>query len=123
MRSILLSVAVVVVAFLLGRVAAQDVEASCDMCPSTYISADEIRRYADLGRETGATDQQVRSIDIGKSNVQFAVAHREALDEPRPNSVASHDLVGGTHYIVVAIRRGVKRRNGGVHTAIWLESL
>ena len=80
-------------AFLLGRVSAQDVEPSCELCPSTYVSSEELQRYIDVGRESGATDQQVRSLDIGKSNVQIAVAHRGALSAPRSNSVASHDLV------------------------------
>ena len=86
-------VGMVVGAFLLGRVSAQDVEPSCEMCPATHMSTAEIERYVAVGREDRITDQQVRSIDIGKSNVQIAVAHRGALDEPRPNSVASHDLV------------------------------
>ena len=100
-------VGMVVGAFLIGRVSAQDVEPSCEMCPSTYISAEEIRQYVDVGRESGLTDQQVRSIDIGKSNVQLAVAHRDALDEPRPNSVASHDLV--TEVYVVLSGSGTNR--------------
>ena len=74
-------------AFLLGRVSAQDVEPSCEMCPATHVSAAEIGRYVEVGRADRITDQQVRSLDIGKSKVQIAVAHRRALDEPRPNSV------------------------------------
>ena len=54
MRRIVLTVSVVVVGFLLGRVSAQDVEPSCEMCPSTYISAEEIQRYTAVGRGVGA---------------------------------------------------------------------
>jgi hypothetical protein len=107
MISGVVAVGMVAGAFLLGRVSAQDVEPSCTMCPSTYVSADEIQQYATLGRESGLTDQQVRSIDLGKSNVQIAVAHRGALDEPRPNSVASHDLV--TEVYVVLSGSGTNR--------------
>lgn len=107
MWRVLLSVGLVVVAFLLGRVSAQDVEPSCRMCPSTYVSSDEIQRYVNVGRQSGATDQQVRSVDIGKSNVQIAVAHRGALAEPRSNSVASHDLV--TEVYVVLSGSGTNR--------------
>ena len=107
MWRVVLSVGLVVVAFLLGRVSAQDVEPSCRMCPSTYVSSDEIQRYVNVGRQSGATDQQVRSVDIGKSNVQIAVAHRGALAEPRSNSVASHDLV--TEVYVVLSGSGTNR--------------
>ena len=94
-------------AFLLGLVSAQDVEPSCELCPSTYVSSEELQRYIDVGRESGATDQQVRSLDIGKSNVQIAVAHRGALSAPRSNSVASHDLV--TEVYVVLSGTGTNR--------------
>ena len=107
MRKITLSVMAVGVAFLLGRVSAQDVEPSCQMCPATYVSAAELAQYVELGRTEGLTDQQVRSIDIGKSGVQIAVAYRGALDEPRPNSVASHDLV--TEVYVVLSGGGTNR--------------
>ena len=107
MWRVLLSVGLVVAAFLLGRVSAQDVEPSCRMCPSTYVSSEEIQRYVNVGRQSGATDQQVRSVDIGKSNVQIAVAHRGALVEPRLNSVASHELV--TEVYVVLSGSGTNR--------------
>ena len=107
MRKGTLGVVVVVVAFLLGRVSAQDVEPSCAMCPATYLSAAEVERYIGVGRAGRITDQQVRSIDIGKSNVQIAVAHRGALAEPGPNSVASHDLV--TEVYVVLSGSGTNR--------------
>ena len=101
------AVGMVVGAFLLGRVSAQDVEPSCEMCPATHVSAAELERYVEVGRADRITDQQVRSIDIGKSNVQIAVAHRGALDEPRPDSVASHDLV--TEVYVVLSGSGTNR--------------
>ena len=100
-------VGIVVGAFLLGRVSAQDVEPSCEMCPAMHMSAAEIERYVAVGRADRLTDQQARSIDIGKSNVQIAVAHRGALDEPRPGSVASHDLV--TEVYVVLSGSGTNR--------------
>ena len=110
MRKITLGVvalSVIVGAFLLGRVSAQDVEPSCEMCPATHVSGAEIERYVAVGLADRITDQQVRSIDIGRSNVQIAVAHRGALDEPRPNSVASHDLV--TEVYVVLSGAGTNR--------------
>ncbi|MDP6581092.1 MAG: cupin domain-containing protein [Vicinamibacterales bacterium] len=103
----IVAIGTVIGAFLLGRVSAQEVEPSCAMCPATYVSAAEIGRYVEAGREDRLTDQQVRSVDIGKGNVQIAVAHRGALEEPRPNSVASHDLV--TEVYVVLSGSGTNR--------------
>ena len=93
-------VTAILVAFVLGRLSAQDVEPSCSMCPSAYIGAEEIEQFISVAKATSTTDQQVRSIDIGKSNVQVALAHRGALDEPRPTSVAMHDLVTEVYYVL-----------------------
>ena len=107
MVRLIVVVGMVAGAFLLGRVSAQDVEPSCERCPATHVSAAELKRYVAVGRDDRVTDQQVRSIDIGKANIQIAIAHRGALDEPRPNSVASHDLV--TEVYVVLSGSGTNR--------------
>ena len=90
----------IVVAFVLGRLSAQDVEPSCSMCPAAYIGNEEIEQFISVAKATSTTDQQVRSIDIGRTNVQVALAHRGALDEPRPTSVAMHDLVTEVYYVL-----------------------
>ena len=100
MRKIVLSVAALGLAFLLGHLSAQDFTPSCDMCPADYVSAEEIRNYGEVGRVEQITDQQVRSIDIGKVNVQIAVAHRGKLDAPSAASVAEHDLVTEVYYVL-----------------------
>ena len=100
MRSIVFGVALISVAFLVGRFSAQDVQPSCVMCPATYVSAEEIREYEAVSKATGLTDQQIRSLDIGKTNLQVAVVHRGSLPAPRPRSVAEHDLVTETYYVL-----------------------
>ena len=107
MRNVVVSVVIVVAAFVLGRASAQDVEPSCQGCPAAHISTAELDRYAAVAREQGLVDQQVRSIDIGRSKVQIAMAYRGALDEPGPRSVASHDLV--TEVYVVLSGSGTNR--------------
>ncbi len=65
MRKITLGVvalSVSVGAFLLGRVSAQDVEPSCEMCPATHVSAAEIERYVAVGRGE-ACAEIVREVD------------------------------------------------------------
>jgi mannose-6-phosphate isomerase-like protein (cupin superfamily) len=69
-------------------------EASCDACSATYIRADEILEYL----KVGGLDQQIRSVDVGRSNVQVALVHRGRLEEPA--GVAEHDLVTEVYYIL-----------------------
>jgi mannose-6-phosphate isomerase-like protein (cupin superfamily) len=103
MRTIVAGVGValaVVLAFGFGRLSAQEGVASCRMCPSTYIPRSEIAEYEAIGRATNVTDQQMRSLDVGKTQVEIALVHRGRLDAPAPRSVASHDLVSEVYYII-----------------------
>jgi mannose-6-phosphate isomerase-like protein (cupin superfamily) len=103
MRTIVAGVGValaVVLAFGFGRLSAQEGVASCRMCPSTYIPRSEIAEYEAIGRATNVTDQQMRSLDVGKAQVEIALVHRGRLDAPAPRSVASHDLVSEVYYII-----------------------
>jgi mannose-6-phosphate isomerase-like protein (cupin superfamily) len=90
----------VAIAFTIGRLSAQEGVASCRFCPSTYISRSEIAQYEAIGRATNLIDQQMRSLDIGKAQVEIALVHRGKLDAPAPRSVATHDLVSEVYYIV-----------------------
>ena len=52
---------------------------SCRGCSATYIAADEIQAY--FQRSPGAmrnsvADQQVRAVDVGRSNVAIGVVYR-----------------------------------------------
>ena len=83
MRKVFLSAVTILAVFVLGRLSvqylqlvAQEIEPSCVMCPSAYISAEEIQEYQKVAIATRLTDQQIRSIDIGKANVQIALVHR-----------------------------------------------
>jgi mannose-6-phosphate isomerase-like protein (cupin superfamily) len=98
--AIVLGLIVVVAAFTVGRLSAQDALPSCVMCQATHIPASEIAAYEAIGREASLTDQQVRSLDIGKSNVQVAVAHRGRLTEPGARTVAEHDLVTEVYIVL-----------------------
>ena len=98
MRPLLIAGAIIC-AFALDHLSAQDVQPSCDMCPATYVAAEELAEYAFVGRQSGLVDQQVRSIDIGKAKVQIAVAHRGALEERR-GRVAEHDLVTEVYVVM-----------------------
>ncbi len=100
MRILSVAALAVMAAFVLGRLSAQNIEPSCFLCEADHISAEEIAEYEQVARAARVTDQQVRSIDAGKTNIQLALAHRGALDEPRPNSVAEHDLVTEVYIVL-----------------------
>jgi len=100
MRTIVIVSVALVVAFSVGWISAQEFQPSCRMCSATYIPASEVDAYTAIGRETGITDQQMRSVDVGKTNVQVALVHRGKLDAPATRSVAEHDLVTEVYYIL-----------------------
>jgi mannose-6-phosphate isomerase-like protein (cupin superfamily) len=74
--------------------ASQEFPPSCNMCSATYIPAGEFQQFLTIPQ----VDQQVRSLDIGKVNVQVAIVHRGRQDEP--GAVAEHSLVSEIYYIL-----------------------
>ena len=77
-----------------------DPQPTCNMCPGTYIPASEIEAYAQKALKEKLIDQQVRAVDIGKSNIGIGYVHRGKLDKPSPNSVAEHDHVSEVYHII-----------------------
>jgi mannose-6-phosphate isomerase-like protein (cupin superfamily) len=75
-------------------------EPTCKSCPSTYISEAEIQGYVKKAIAGNIVDQQVRAVDIGKSNVAIGLVHRGKLDAPAKDSVAEHDLVSEVYHII-----------------------
>jgi mannose-6-phosphate isomerase-like protein (cupin superfamily) len=77
-----------------------DPQPTCNMCPATYIPAEELQAYTKKAIEEKLVDQQVRSIDIGKANVAIGIEYRTKLDKPGANSVAEHDHVSEVYRIL-----------------------
>lgn len=77
-----------------------DPQPTCYMCPGGYIPVEEIEAYTAKAMAEGLTDQQIRDHDIGKGNVGIGVVYRGPLSEPRPNSVAEHDLVSEVYHVI-----------------------
>ncbi len=74
--------------------AGDHVVASCNRCLATHVTTGEVQEF--LTRD--AIDQQVRSVDVGKANVQIAIVHRGPLASP--GAVAEHSLVTEVYYIM-----------------------
>jgi mannose-6-phosphate isomerase-like protein (cupin superfamily) len=64
------------------------------MCQATYVPAEEFAEFLRIP----SVDQQVRSLDVGKTNVQVAIVHRGRQEEP--GAVAEHSLVTEIYYVI-----------------------
>jgi len=85
----------------MAAVYAQNVPtATCQGCPASYISNDELQAYLKRAVARNLIDQQVRSVDIGKSGVAVGMVHRGKLDAPQKDSVAEHDHVSEVYHII-----------------------
>jgi mannose-6-phosphate isomerase-like protein (cupin superfamily) len=73
---------------------------TCQMCPGVYIPDDEIQAYVKKAIAERRVDQQVRDVDIGKSNVAIGLVYRGKLESPAPNSVAEHDQVSEVYHVI-----------------------
>lgn len=75
-------------------------EPTCKSCPATYIANEEIDLYLKRAMANRVVDQQVRAVDVGKSNVAVGLVHRTRLTAPAPASVAEHDLVSEVYHVI-----------------------
>jgi len=100
-RKITLRVAVGVVIAVCALLA-QTPNPTCRHCPATYIPKSELDAYTKRAFEYHILDQQVRSIDLGKTQVGIGMVTREKL-QPGANQgdpVAEHEQVSEVYYII-----------------------
>jgi mannose-6-phosphate isomerase-like protein (cupin superfamily) len=77
---------------------AQDSHPSCNKCSGTYITGEEIQAYLKRApADAVVTDQQVRAVDVGKSNVDIGVVYR---NKTAGGAVAEHDLVSEVYDVI-----------------------
>jgi mannose-6-phosphate isomerase-like protein (cupin superfamily) len=73
---------------------------TCNKCSATYVPKEEIDAYLKRADGAGVADQQVRAVDVGKSNVAIGVVYRGKLDKPANQSVAEHNQVSEVYHIL-----------------------
>jgi mannose-6-phosphate isomerase-like protein (cupin superfamily) len=73
-------------------------EPTCVNCPGTLIPNSEIGQYIKRGFANDLTDQQIRQVSVGKSNVGIAVVTRKRVTTA--NVVAEHDLVSEVYHVI-----------------------
>jgi len=76
-----------------------DPQPTCNMCPGYYIPVSELQAYTQKAIVEKLTDQQVRQVDIGKTNVAVAVVHRGKINDANA-TVAEHDLVSEVYHVI-----------------------
>jgi mannose-6-phosphate isomerase-like protein (cupin superfamily) len=81
-----------------AQAANPDPQPTCKGCPATYIPNQELEAYLKRAMANRIIDQQVRSVDIGKSNVAIGMVHRTKID--KPGDVAEHDLVSEVYHVI-----------------------
>jgi mannose-6-phosphate isomerase-like protein (cupin superfamily) len=77
-----------------------DPQPTCYMCPGTVIPLAELEAYTKKAMAERLVDQQMRDINIGKTNVGIGMVYRGKLDKPRPDSVAEHDHVSEVYHVI-----------------------
>ncbi len=78
--------------------AQNDPQPTCKNCPATYIGTEEIDAYTKRAIANSVTDQQVRAVDAGKSNIAVGLVHRGKL--AKPGEVAEHDFVSEVYHVI-----------------------
>lgn len=81
---------------------AQAPQPTCNKCSATYIPVSELDAYTAKAIKYNIVDQQVRSVDIGKSQVGIGMVTRGKL-EANPNrkgAVAEHEQVSEVYHII-----------------------
>ena len=73
---------------------------TCHHCQATYIPVSELDAYTAKAVKYRIVDQQVRAVDVGKTNVAVGVIYRGKLAAPAPNSVAEHHQVSEVYHII-----------------------
>jgi mannose-6-phosphate isomerase-like protein (cupin superfamily) len=71
---------------------------TCNRCSATYIPESEVQQYLTKAKAESLTDQQIRAVNIGKSNVAIGVVYRPKLTTP--GTVAEHDQVSEVYHVI-----------------------
>jgi mannose-6-phosphate isomerase-like protein (cupin superfamily) len=101
-QRIILKLVVVTVVIAVFPLLAQEPKPTCVHCSATYIPKSELDAYTARAIEHKIVDQQVRSIDLGKSQIGIGMVTRGKL-APGAGSgeaVAEHEQISEVYYII-----------------------
>jgi mannose-6-phosphate isomerase-like protein (cupin superfamily) len=80
----------------------QKPQPTCNHCPATYVPKSELDAYTQRAVEHKIVDQQVRSIDLGKSQVGIGMVTRGKLvpGSATGEAVAEHEQISEVYYVI-----------------------
>lgn len=81
---------------------AQSPQPTCHNCQATYVPKSELDAYTAKAIKYKLTDQQVRSVDVGKSQVGIGMVTRGKLmpGPARKGAVAEHEQISEVYYVI-----------------------
>jgi len=81
---------------------AQSPKPTCKRCQATYIPKNELDAYTAKAIKYNIVDQQVRSVDVGKSQVGIGMVTRGKLapGTVRQGAVAEHEQISEVYYVI-----------------------
>jgi mannose-6-phosphate isomerase-like protein (cupin superfamily) len=81
---------------------AQSPQPTCHSCQATYIPVSELDAYTAKAIKYKLVDQQVRSVDVGKSQVGIGMVTRGKLlpGSVRKGAVAEHEQISEVYYVI-----------------------
>ncbi len=94
-----LAIPAVALAFMLM---AQAPAPTCHHCSASYIPKSELDAYLARAIQQRIIDQQVRSVDVGKSQVGIGIVHRgkTGTGTAETETVAEHEQISEVYYIL-----------------------
>jgi mannose-6-phosphate isomerase-like protein (cupin superfamily) len=98
--SVICRTAVLSAVIVIFPVLAQEPKPTCQHCSATYIPKSEIDAYAKRAINFLIQDQQIRSVDIGKSQVGIGINTRRKLDSGKVDIVAEHEQISEIFYVI-----------------------
>ncbi len=98
----MLKAVVLIVATVVFPLLAQEPKPTCNRCSATYIPKSELDAYTKRAIENKLVDQQVRSVDLGKSQVGIGMVTRGKLNlgSTSGDAVAEHEQISEVYYII-----------------------
>ena len=101
-RTITLKLLVLTVVIAVFPLLAQEPKPTCVHCSATYIPKSELDAYTERAIAHKIVDQQVRSVDLGKSQIGIGMVTRGKLAPGAggAEAVAEHEQISEVYYII-----------------------
>jgi mannose-6-phosphate isomerase-like protein (cupin superfamily) len=101
-QKITLKVVVLSLVIVVFPLLAQEPKPTCNHCSATYIPKSELDAYGKRGIEDKLIDQQVRSVDVGKTQLAIGSIYRSKVSpgSSTGEAVAEHEQVSEVYYII-----------------------